>query len=169
MNTSTLIIDEEYIKENSTVSDNLSDKLIKPSIIDAQISGLMPLIGEVLYDKICSMIDTSSIEPVYNQLVNNYIKHYLLYQTIANMTINNFQKQHNAGSVQYVDTNYSNIQLRELQYIETHWNNKAAFYAKRLTDYLIANNNIFPEYKTCETGKMKSNEKTITSYIGISL
>lgn len=169
MNTSILIINEEFIKENSTVSDNLSDKLIKPSIIDAQISGLMPLIGEILYDKICSMIESDSIQDSYKQLIDNYIKHYLLYQTIANMTINNFQKQHNAGSVQYVDTNYSNIQLRELQYVETHWNNKAAFYAKRLTDYLIANNDIFPEYKTCETGKMKSNERTITSYIGISL
>lgn len=169
MNTSILIVDEEFIKENSTVSDNLSDKLIKPSIIDAQISGLMPLIGEVLYDKICSMIEAESIQDSYKQLIDNYIKHYLLYQTIANMTINNFQKQHNAGSVQYVDTNYSNIQLRELQYVETHWNNKAAFYAKRLTDYLITNIDIFPEYKTCETGKMKSNERTITSYIGISL
>lgn len=171
MNINTLLIDETFVREHSTVSDNMDDALIRPSIIDAQLSGLMPLIGESLFDKLCEVKEegVTNDNRLYNIFINNYVSMYLLYKTIANMTIDNFQKQHNAGSVNYVDTNYSNIYLNELKYMTQHWEDKASFYANRLVDYLIANKVNYPEFNNRVQGEMVPSIDSNTYHCGLSL
>lgn len=150
MNINTLLINEEYIKRYSNVSDNLDSNLITSSILDSQLSGLQPLIGTKLYDKLCELVENETItdtdNEAYKTLIDNYISQYLLYKTISEMTVDNFSKLHNAGNVQYVDTNYQQTPLNEVKYLRQHWDDKAAFYAERLTDYLHANHSSFPEY-----------------------
>lgn len=167
------MINAEYVKNNSSVSGNMEDCYIIPSIVDVQLSSLMPLIGEPLFDALCVMVDDKTIHTPekadYKELLENYISIYLLYATIGEMTIGNFQRLHNAGSVNYTDTNYNQIALNELKFMEQHWVDKAAFYANRLTDFLHHNSSKYPEFHKHECGKMSHNDKANIYHCGINI
>jgi hypothetical protein len=171
MNTSIYIVNTDYIKQNSTISDNLNDNILLPVIKDAQLTKLMAILGEVLYDKVCSVVEENNqtLYPDYQHLINNYIKMYLLYEVQATLSITNYQHQHNAGSVQYVDTNYSNIQLNEVKYFRQYWENKASFYGEMLKNYLDSNRHLFPEYRKTEKGKLDSSDTANVYFAGLSL
>lgn len=171
MDINTLLINAEYVRNNSTVSDNMEDAYIIPSIIDAQLSGLQPLIGTRLYDTLCKHVDDADLDqnPDYKELLDNYVSLYLLYTVIANMTVDNYQRQHNAGSVVYTDTNYQQLGLSDLKYMEQHWRDKAAFYANRLTDFLHANSAKYPEYHQHHCGEMHHDDISSTYHCGINL
>lgn len=169
MNINTLLISEEYIRQNSNVSDNLDSCLIVPSIVDAQLQGLMPIVGEALFDKLCEKVENKALEGKYKDLVDNYIAIYLLNAVLAEMVITDYSRQHNAGSVQYTDTNYTQTGLNELKFLHQHHLNKASFYANRLTDYLHSHSSEFPEYHKCECGKMHHDDKANLYHTGICL
>ena len=172
MNTATYLVNTDYIKQNSSISDNLNDNILMPIIKDTQITKLAPILGEALYDKLCTVVESDNYileYPNYANLLDNYVKMYLLNEVQATMTITNFQKQHNAGSVQYVDTNYSNIQLNELKYMRQYWENKASFYGERLTNYLNANRELFPEYKECIKGGLNATDTSNVYWSGLCL
>ena len=171
MNTSIYIVNTDYIKQNSTISDNLNDNILLPVIKDAQLTKLMPILGEVLYDKVCSVVeeDNQALYPDYQHLINNYIKMYLLYEVQATLSVTNYQHQHNAGNVQYVETNYSNIQLNEVKYFRQYWENKASFYGEMLQNYLDSNRYLFPEYRKIEKGKLESSDTANVYFAGLAL
>lgn len=170
MNINVLIIDCSYVKAFSTVSDNLDDAIITPAIIDAQLTGLQPLIGTKLFDKICSDITNTGLSGDYKTLVDNYISQYLLMAVQAELCITNYSKEHNAGPVGYTDLNYQNTTLNELKYLKGHWDEKANFYGNRLTEFLHANHSKYPEYnEQRDCSDMAAKGCSVTSYCGINL
>lgn len=165
-----LIVNVEYIKNNSTVSDNLNDNILTPIIQDVQMTKLLPILGESLYNKVMNLIETNTIEgTMYNILYERFIQIYMLYAVQAELTITNYQHQHNAGSVQYVDTNYNNIQINEIKYFKQHWDSKASVYGERMTNYLIANSSDFPEYRDYESGEVQSSDSANMYWSGLCL
>ena len=146
MNINTLLITPEYIKQYSTVGDNTQPEYITPSIIDSQIMGLQPIIGTMLYDRLCEMVTEKTLTDDYKHLLDNYIAPYLLNKTQANLLMNLFAKQRNAGVVQYLDTNQQQTDISSVKFMRAEFESKATFYANRLTDYLCANSNKYPEW-----------------------
>ena len=174
MDINTLLINEEYVKKYSTVSDNLDSKLITPAIMGAQLEWLQPILGTNLFDRLCGLVKDGTITAPenanYKTLLDDYVATGLMYAAIADITIENFQRIHNAGSVQYVDTNYQQIALNELKFTKAHWDEKANFYANRLAQYLHANHELFPEYCACRDGAdMHSDTASATYNCGIHL
>lgn len=170
MNINTLIVTSEYIKSFSTISDNLDDDILTPAIIDAQLTGLQPLIGTNLYDRICEDIENNALTGDYKKLVDNYISQYLLMAVQAELCITNYSKEHNAGPVNYTDLNYQNTSLNELKFIKGYWDEKANFYGNRLTEYLHANHNKYPEYnEQRDCADMTAKGCSVTNYCGINL
>lgn len=147
MNINTLLISPQYIKQYSTVGDNVDEAYITPAIIDAQLMGLQPIIGTMLYDALCEMVSTSTLTDHCKVLLDNYIAPYLLNKTQANLQMKLFSKQRNAGVVTYLDTNQQNIDISTVKFIKADYDNRADFYANRLMDYLCANSELYPEYR----------------------
>lgn len=174
MNINTLLVNEEYIKLNSTISDNLDETILRASIRDAQMRKLMPLLGELLYDNIANAVDKGEIATNlsykhYNDLLEVYIKPYLLWEVQSCLIVNNYQKQHNAGSVLYTDTNYQHTPLNELKYFKNVYEENASFYGKRLQDYLNANLTIYVEYRQYNKGGLESTETSNVAFAGLGL
>lgn len=174
MNINTLLVNEDYIKLNSTISDNLDETILRASIRDAQIRKLMPLLGELLYDNIANAVDSGQIATNlnyihYNDLLEVYIKPYLLWEVQSCLIINNYQKQHNAGSVLYTDTNYQHTPLNELKYFKNVYEENASFYGKRLQEYLQANDTLFVEYRQYNKGGLESTETSNVAFAGLGL
>lgn len=153
MNINTLFITCQYVKQFSTVGDNTDDAYITPAIMDAQLIDLQGVIGTNLYDKIAELIDNETIgstgkEP-YKQLLDNYIAPYLLHKCQSYLLINLMAKERNAGVVTYYDNNQTQMQLSEVKFIKSEFDNKASFYGRRMMDWLHANASKFPEFCVC--------------------
>lgn len=147
MNINTLLINPQYIKQYSTVGDNVDDCYLVPAIIDSQLIGLQPIIGTMLYDSLCEMVDTNTMTAECKALVDNFITPYLLNKVQAYLLMNLYAKQRNAGVVTYLDTNQQNLDIASVKYIKAEFESKATFYANRMVDYLHANSKLFPEYQ----------------------
>lgn len=174
MNINTLLVNEEYIKLHSTISDNLDETILRASIRDAQMRKLMPLIGELLYDNIANAVDKGEIATNlsyihYNDLLEVYIKPYLLWEVQSCLIVNNYQKQHNAGSVLYTDTNYQHTPLNELKYFKNVYEENASFYGKRLQEYLNANLTLYVEYRQHIKGGLESTETSNIAWAGLGV
>ena len=158
------LISEEYIKTNSVMSDNLDMKYVKPCIAKAQVVDLQQLIGTKLAVKICEMVRDHAIEGTdYETLLVDYIQPYLLVETQAEFLVTNYAKQRNAGNVQYIDTNHSNIQIQDVWSLHDHYNHTASFLANRLTDYIYANRKKYPEYcRVSDCSEMHAHQNSET-------
>lgn len=158
MKQNVLLITPDDIRQETTVSDNMEDALIAPSIRDAQLSGLMPLTGERLFDALCSKVEDGTIDDegneAYKDLIDKYIHIYLLYKVQASLTFEMFARTHNAGVVQYSDPSYMQVPIAENKYSVAHYENKADYYAGRLTDYLHAHHADYPEFTSRSCGEM---------------
>ncbi len=147
-----LLIDEEYVKAYSTVSANLDAKYIAPAITTAQVINLQELIGTKLAVKLCELVEDNVIgnteyQP-YKDLLDGYIQPYLLAVTNAELFVSNYAKLRNSGNMQYLDTNQTNISMKDVQYMKEHYENQADFLAKRVLDFIVCNRKQFPEF-TC--------------------
>lgn len=160
-----LLITTQYIKDNSTISDNLNDEFLIPCLKDCQLSHLQPLIGTALFDKLFE----DDLNEDYKYLIDNYISQFLLFAVQSELCISNYMKQHNAGAVSYVDTNYDNKNLSDLKFLKAYYADKEAFYANRVLDYLHANHQKFPEFcKRRDCSDMPHNESS-TYHCGLNL
>ena len=65
---------------------------------------------------------------------------------VADIQLSLVFKLRNQGVVQQTGEGIYNSTLRDVQYLVQNYENKANFYAERLTDYLKANNSKYPEY-----------------------
>lgn len=171
------LISEEILKSEGLIDDNLWGGYLKPAIQLAQDKGLQTLIGGVLYDKICELVEDGSIKDIenekYKELLDDYIIPYLCYQSLAECSIPITWKFKNQGMVGYNDTSMDYINrpsMKDFQYIVQKYENDAVFYGNRLTDFLHANNGIYPEYLHHECGKMHADDRQYKTgiYLGYS-
>lgn len=165
-----LLISESTLKKRTIISDNVESKYIAPTIVKAQEIGLQPLIGTNLYDKLCSLASDSSIEQPsnlwYKRLLDDYITPYLCYRVMADIQIPLFAKNRNAGITQSQDQQTTQLSLQDVEYIRKQHEYDADFCAKRMTDWLQANNIHFPEWRTKrDNADMQSNPEAFNTHI----
>ena len=166
------LISEEYIKSEGLIDDNLWGKYLGPAITLAQEKGLQQLIGENLYVKICGLVENGEIKIIqyrkYKHLLDDYILPYLLWQTMVESSVTISWKFKNQGLIEANNDYVTRPSMKDFQYIRQNYVNNAEFYGKKMTDYLNANCNNYPEYHTHECGKINAehNDFNIGIYLG---
>ena len=141
-----LLLSEKTLKEDSLINDNVESTYIIPAIQVAQEQGLQQIIGTMLYDKICDMVNNNQVSADYRILLDDYITPYLEYKVMADIQLPLSYKFRNLGVNQTVDDHIYTPSLRDTQYLIEYYDNKAKFYSNRLFDYLKANHKLFPEF-----------------------
>jgi len=155
------LISENYVKERSTVMDNVENIFIRNNILLSQDIYLQDIIGSKLYDDIISQFEdyktaydagtagiaySDYVDANYLTLVDNYIQPCLLYYTLYESSDDLYMKFTNKGIVTQT-SDYSNTIGDEMFYKrKAGFLNKAEFYAKRLTNYLIDNHTTYTKY-----------------------
>lgn len=146
MSRNILFITRNDIIKRAYVGGNIDPEKIIPFVKTAQDKYILLSLGTVLYNKLQDDIAAGTITGVYKLLIDEYITdtlvHYafvealpFLSYTVANGAIyRNVSEQAQLPSKQDIDF----LLQKELQ--------TAQFYAERLVTYLIANNNLYPEY-----------------------
>lgn len=153
MNT-VLLISETTLKRYTVVNENVDAAYITPAIIKSQDIGLQPLIGSVLYKKLCDLMPTdisSTANAAYKTLVDDYVTPYLLNKVTAELQWSLFAKLRNNGIVTSQDQQTQQVSISDCEYLRKKYEYDADFYGKRMTDYLKANSTDYPEYLQRDT------------------
>ena len=153
-------ISTQYLKEHSTINNNVDENLLNSAIWEGQTIHVQQLLGTDLFDKISDLIRTGNIalpsNVEYKTLLNDYVmecvSYWAFYEAIPYIRF----KVVNKG-VESQSSEWSNpTDIQHLEYLQENVMNKAQFYSQRLTNYLLQNSNLFPEYhRNFEIDKMR--------------
>lgn len=141
------LISVKTLKENSVINNNVDEMYVLPAVEYAQDSGLQPLLGTKLYNRLMDLVESGITEESdYKYLLDEYITPYLINKVTADIQIPLSFKLRNQGVVQQTGENTYVPSLKDMQYVAQSYENKANFYANRLSDFLRANRSKYPEY-----------------------
>ncbi len=160
----TFFISPDDIKGSSYVNYNLSDDLLGKAIRETQDIHLQAIIGSNLYYRLQELvfnaiqdsgetIDDEGFE-AYKELLEGYVQPYLEEKTQAVLCVPATYKLRNFGVAKNSDTNIESPSLRDVMALQKRFNTSSAKYATRLSMWLCANKDAFPELSetTCGCG-----------------
>lgn len=161
--TNVLFCSEDYIKANSNLNDNMFGKNLLPALRESQDIYLQQIIGENLYQSIITLIDDGTIGEsgysFYKELLDNYIRPYLLYQTLVQLVPIINAKLVNFGTSMSNDEHLVNLSQGDVVVLTGHYQNMADFYCRRLQEFLLNNcKDLCLDECTCES--IKANLKS---------
>lgn len=144
------LISCDYLKENSTINNNVDNNLLNNSIWEGQSIHIQQILGTCLYKAIIELVRSGDIATPqyadYKNLLDEYIQpctaYWAWYEVIPYIAM----KVVNKG-IERQSSDYSQpSQLNEMEYLRDEIRNKAEFYSQRLTAFLTENKSHFPEY-----------------------
>jgi hypothetical protein len=148
----TYLMTAEYLKQRMPIHGNVDDKLLNQTILDCQEMFVQELIGSGLYDELVAQIDAATLTALNTTLLDDYITPAMLQWCMAGV-VKPISYRFTDVGVQKKETEQSvSISDDRVQTIEDDYRSKAQFYGRRLTAYLIENEDDYPLYCNPGTG-----------------
>ncbi len=151
-----LILSEDFVKTNSNISDNAWGKFLLPAIRESQNIYLQTILGTNLYQAILGKIADGTLEDPYKELVDDYVRWYLLYVVLSDVIDVLDVKLANLGTYRSSDQYVEIITDEERQRLKQNYAYKAQFYGDRMVEFLLNNRQAFPELDDCACNSLKS-------------
>lgn len=144
--TNVQLISEAKIRQYTDMNDNVDSKLLVNAIREAQDIELQRILGTLLYNKIIDDVANSTLTGAYQTLVDDYVQNFLLYAVYYNTLESIYLRPRNNGLLipnggensDTADRSMYNVKRQSVK-------NKSEFYAEKLSQYLIENQNTYPE------------------------
>jgi len=160
--TTTFLISEAKVRNFTSLNNSVDSELIKNCIRTAQDYHLQNIIGTVLYDKLLSDVDSSSLTGAYKTLVDDYIQDFLLYSTYYETLEEIYLRPRNNGLLRPNGGENSDPVDKDLYDMKRQSvRNKMEYYAQRLTYYILEESNSYPELE--QGDKLYEQEPDYTS------
>ncbi len=147
-----LFISREDLVRNTLISGSLDVDRFIQFINIAQVIHVQNFTGTKLYDAISNMIINNTLtvadNPNYLKLVTDYIQPMLIqyamveYLPFAAYTVGN------GGVSKHTSETSVSVDKTEVDFLIEKSRKLADYYTERFTDYMIYNQNLFPEYTT---------------------
>jgi len=153
-NLNILWISENYVKQQSSVMDSVENKFIRSHILEAQNIHIQNILGSQLYDGMITQFEdyknavdagttgvtvATYVDAKYLTLVDDYIQPCLLYYTLYESMYDLMMKYTNKGVVVQTSDYSDTVDLDLFRNRRKDFQNKAEYYAERLTKYLLDN------------------------------
>lgn len=151
--TKVLLTSEEFVKNQTNISDNVAGKYILTAIREAQDIGLQRAIGGPLFRKLKELVDTETIDNEGNEAYSDLLtlaQYYLAYQAVAEVLPKLSYKVTNAGVVKTSDEQVTNVNLEELSNQLNIYRTKAAHYLRDVQRFCLNNRAALPELNDCQ-------------------
>ena len=136
----------EFIKDNSTIEDNVDNKKLVPFIYKVQDLYLQQILGTTFYNHLKDAVVNSTLTSDEENLLRDYIQpmivEYVVYQSLpflSNKITNKSISQENSEFSQPSG-------LDEIKFLRNSVRDMAEFYGKRLAKFLCDNSILFPSY-----------------------
>lgn len=148
MTNKVLIITAEYFKRNTVVNLNVDAELIHPVITKAQNMNIERVLGTNLFNTVLSQIESGSVEARIKTLIEDYIQVALVeWVTYHGFLYFNYKVTNKAVSKKSSE-NSEPSELNEVNYLRQNVRDDAEYYSDRITKFLKANLETYPEYNT---------------------
>lgn len=155
-----LLSSEKYVKEVTSISDNVAGKYILPSLREAQEQGLKSILGDILLSRLKALVKTGEIELEqngrYKALLDN-CQLYLAYKTICEVTNKVTYKVGNFGVAKATDENMQTASWDEIAKMQYYYQSKADACCADLQNFLLENKSDYPELTERQCHKIQSN------------
>lgn len=148
------LISEDILKTETILNDNVGAEYFSQAIETAQEIYLQQLIGTSLLDDLCEKVRDNKLTVDDKVLLDDYIIPFLKFKVLCEVTLPIAFKYRNAGVVQTNNEFVYNTGMKDAQQLATYYDQRANFFAIRLTDWLCANSVKFPSYRNTTTGEL---------------
>ena len=146
MSAQTYLIPISEIKESSYVDENVSDKLIKVSSLDAQEMILEPVLGTKLYDKLLDDVNNNNVNDANEILLTKYIWPVLIQGTIFKLSYNLLFRITNSTVAKDDNQNSKGISVNELNVLIKERELSMNYHITKLKTFLTAYPGLYPDY-----------------------
>ena len=145
-----LLISEKTLKQTTFIPENLDAAYLTQPIVYAQDQLIQPVLGGKLYKRLLDGVKEDNLNENELKLLTDYIQPVLVNQVLSDIVMEISFKVRNLGVVTTGDTNVYNASMKDCQYLQQMYADRAAFYVNRLEEYLRCNQNLFkPYFPTC--------------------
>jgi len=139
-----LLVSEQQVKTETNIETNVDAKVLSKTIQAVQDIDLKAILGLNLYVKVLEavyqfQVNSVPINSLYTDLINNYIKPFLVNRVVSKYLVINNYKITNKGLMKLNDNSASNLSSQELEAVRKEYENDSITYKKNLIDYLRAN------------------------------
>lgn len=140
-------ISEADLKNNSVMSDNIDYKMLGKLIDDVQEQRIHPILGTELYTRLKTDVTNNTLAGNYLTLMNDYIQRCMIAYIIADSPMYISVKYLNKGIMTKISETATQVNMTDMKEVIDWWQNRAQWYAERITAYLCENSTLFPEYE----------------------
>lgn len=168
MSTFAYFVDEQYIKDNSPIDDNVDSKLLATAMRTAQDIYIRDIIGSGIYDEITDQINASTLaaDSENTTLVTHYIAPCLLHYVISEAALPMTFKMMNKSISTRNSDNSNPLDIDQLVKLQNYYKDRAEYYANRLREYLEENHTLYPLFHNPGNGQDVIHPKRTTFYSG---
>lgn len=154
-----LLTSSDFVRTQTNISDNVSDKYLLPSIREAQDINYREIVGSVLLKRLCDLVGDGSIEDDENAVYKDLLdlsQYYLAYMAMSNLVISTTFKVSNIGLNTTTDENVQIPSTSDVFKLKDYYSFKADHYCKLLQNFLIDNKQHIKELDECACNKIRS-------------
>lgn len=139
-----LLLSDNDITTNTILGGNIDVDRYRYCVQDAQLSSIIEMIGEDLYDKMKA--DFGNYEGLYAEMYP-YLRIYLIHQSATEFLKTNSYHVGNGGTFKHAPSNGTIVEKSEVDYLVQNSQFKADIYSGRLERWLCKYGSGIPEYK----------------------
>jgi hypothetical protein len=145
-----LLITEQKLKDNTSITDNVDSGELRFAIQQAQQIFIQESLGTNLYEYILGLVQNGDINNPdkihYKELLNNFIQPTLISYSFYLALDNFFIKFVNVGLQQFRSEQSNPIGVKEFTYMKNSARDQAQFNDNLLRRHLVFNNWKYPQY-----------------------
>lgn len=166
-----LLTSERFVKDATSISDNLAGKFLLPAIREVQETNLRQIYGGCLLDYVKSLVATGpgGIRPIdnpanaaYKELLDNS-QYFLAYSAVAEACVKASHKLSNFGVVKTTDDNVQVADATEVNHMRDYYVFKADSECRRMQRWILANADRLPQLDACACNSIRANLRSHAS------
>ena len=141
----TYFVTQAYIKQNTALTKNVDAHEIEPFIATAAQTWMQSILGTYFYDHLLAAYNAQTLTANETTLVKK-IQPAIAWRAASDCVLELTYQLKNKG-LQKQSGDYSeSVELSEMGFVKTHYENKAEFFESFVVKYLEKNKDLFPEF-----------------------
>ena len=141
-----LFIDRNQLVKRSAVGGNINPDKLMPHVYTSQQKYILPILGTMLYKKLQDDVVANTLVDQYKVLLEDYVTDTLVQYSVVEFLPFSLYVFGEGGTMSHNPEFTIVPNKRDVDFLLQKSLQSAQFFAERMTDYLIANSQIFPEY-----------------------
>jgi len=165
----TLFITVDFLKQTTIIEQNIDEKVVRETIVEAQDLFILPLLGTALFDRVVDEVGTT-VSADIKTLLDDHIQRTLKWYVLVELTDFITFRYVNKAVMQKSSDNSSPIDSIDSTRMKGLLRNKAEVYADRMSLFLCEESVKFPEFNNAgnraDTIKPKRRVYETAIYLG---